>query len=293
MADVVSERAKQQKLDEAHNNSKDNFSAMQAMPFISTTPFRPVAGQQLVFPEQHDILCGSGHAIFSHPGNMRFRSIVANKAELYANAETRSEKSRITKWILFEVQSTGACVLKKDPIYPLWSPVVGKKREKVLRDKITHALRVFLTSRRRRAVGAAPSLPQRHSSCARFQEEQREENGKLTTIISLHVLLGFRPSLLTTAHFVDTGMPFLQLQHSNFLSAEEQDDPLSDGPAPCRGHSVERAGQDVAMVRTIQEMQESPQRLVPDSHFDVSLGSLFTWMLEESSIDKATRSRRD
>lgn len=147
---------------------------------LSTKHQHQVPDQPLVVPERHDILCGSGHAIFSHPGNMRFRSIVENKAQQYDNAVTRSDRIRITKGILFELRSTGARVLKKHPIYPLWSPVVGAKRNKVLRDKTTHYLRVFLTFRGR-YVGAAALLPPPQQPAPRLQEEHQEENRKLST----------------------------------------------------------------------------------------------------------------
>lgn len=105
-------------------------------------------GHVLIVPRRCDVLCGWGHVVLNHPGNMLFQSIVKKKAEGYANASTKLLKSRVTKSILSEVRATGARVLKKDPIYPLWHVVDdGTSSDKVMRDKTTRLLRAFLTTR--------------------------------------------------------------------------------------------------------------------------------------------------
>lgn len=103
-------------------------------------------GSIVMAPERRDILCGSGHFAFNHPGNVRFREIVEEKAEDYANAPTRAVKTRVVKSIVFEVLATGARTLKKHPIHPWWN-AVGESDPKALRDKTTHYLRALLAKR--------------------------------------------------------------------------------------------------------------------------------------------------
>lgn len=118
-------------------------------------------GPIVMAPERCDILCGSGHFVFNHPGNVQFRGIVEKRAEDYANAPTRAVKTRVVKSIVFEVRATGARILKKHPIH-LWWNVVGESDPKVLRDKTTHHLRAFLTKRSAGGGVPGPALEEPH-----------------------------------------------------------------------------------------------------------------------------------
>ena len=95
--------------------------------------------QAPVLPTDVDVLCGSGSGKWDHPGNRRFRLIVANHCEKYVAAETKTEKMKVSKDILLEVLGCGARFLQKHPIYQEW--YVGNA--KVGRDKISHCLRVI------------------------------------------------------------------------------------------------------------------------------------------------------
>lgn len=90
-----------------------------------------------VLPTHVDILCGSGLDKAAHPGNRRFRLIVAKHIEQFAAAKTKTEKSKVSKAVLFEVLELGGRFLQRRPIFQEW--YVGDT--KVGKDKISHCLR--------------------------------------------------------------------------------------------------------------------------------------------------------
>jgi hypothetical protein len=95
----------------------------------------------ILHPNDADILCGSGSTVSLHPGNKRFRLIVANNYDEYAAAITKSEKMKATKKIMQEVLSLGSRFLKRDPIFQQWYLA----NTKAGRDKISHCLRELRT----------------------------------------------------------------------------------------------------------------------------------------------------
>ena len=99
--------------------------------------------QAPVLPTDVDVLCGSGSGKWDHPGNRRFRLIVANHCEKYVAAETKTEKMKVSRSILHEVISPGARFLQKHPIYQEWYIADLK----VGRDKISHCLRVLVKAK--------------------------------------------------------------------------------------------------------------------------------------------------
>ena len=120
------------------------------------TQFRRLTGDTSameVLPTEIDVICGSGNDISQHPGNIRFRLILANHYQQYSEAATRTEKVKVTRAAYDEVIRPGARFLKKDPIFQKWflaSPKVGRDKisytlrgasSKVGRDKISHPFR--------------------------------------------------------------------------------------------------------------------------------------------------------
>ena len=71
-----------------------------------------------VLPTKIDILCGKGNA--HHPGNRRFRRIVADHNERYPATVTKHDKMKVSKMILDEVISRGGRFLRMDPIRCKW-----------------------------------------------------------------------------------------------------------------------------------------------------------------------------
>lgn len=143
-----------------------------AMQISSSMPC--IIAHAVVTPHRHDILCGSGALVVDHPGNVRFRAIVENKAQHYARASTKGQKSNVIRSIISEVRSTGARVLTK---YPLcrssWCLVLGAKGDKILRDKITYYLRACL------AAMSSPSPNDAPGSIERGEENMLLEDSKL------------------------------------------------------------------------------------------------------------------
>lgn len=94
--------------------------------------------QVVVVPEHLDVLCGSGQKVNRHPGNMRFRQVVASNLASYTVAVTKSEKSAVSQTVFEELTtSTGARFLKKHSIFDKWHVAT----DKAARDKISHCLR--------------------------------------------------------------------------------------------------------------------------------------------------------
>jgi hypothetical protein len=97
-------------------------------------------GRYLVTLNDDDILCGSGSVTGRHPGNIKFRKIVAKYFGQYFKASTKSDKMSVSRTILAEVLETGGRFLKRDSFnHQNWFVAdinVGK-------DKISHALRLL------------------------------------------------------------------------------------------------------------------------------------------------------
>lgn len=101
-----------------------------------------------VEPTRLDVLCGSGHFVLTHPGNVRLRRIIGENFNAYLSAASKPDKSDIVDAIVQEVvhcNGRRSRVLKKDPIFSSWF-AVSKNTKKVLRDKITSSLRVMSKS---------------------------------------------------------------------------------------------------------------------------------------------------
>lgn len=92
-------------------------------------------------PLDSDIICGSGTIVSTHPGNKRFRAIVAKHFRAYATATNKGEKMRITQEVMdcLCLAPSAGCTrfLKRDPIFERYH-VAGKRAG---RDKVSHCLR--------------------------------------------------------------------------------------------------------------------------------------------------------
>jgi hypothetical protein len=91
-----------------------------------------------------DVLCGAGKAASEHPGNKRFRAIVAKSYySKYTTVTSKTEKMNVTRGVMHELLSSGcARFLKKDPIFERF--YVASHRAG--RDKVSHSLRELKTA---------------------------------------------------------------------------------------------------------------------------------------------------
>lgn len=59
----------------------------------------------IMSPHPHDVLCGRGGGINSHPGNQTFRNWVREKKEAYNLAANKIEKAKVSRDVLDQVAS--------------------------------------------------------------------------------------------------------------------------------------------------------------------------------------------
>lgn len=55
-------------------------------------------------PGPHDVICARGKQALNHPGNLRFREMIAQSLDEYSEASTKLEKSNIVSTIVDAVR---------------------------------------------------------------------------------------------------------------------------------------------------------------------------------------------
>lgn len=90
----------------------------------------------------NDVLCGRGGATNVHPGNKRFRAIVAHYMPNYLAAR-KKEKSIIARQIVDQIKKQGGRFLKRSDGNDTWTEVSDKKAT----EKTSQALREGLDVR--------------------------------------------------------------------------------------------------------------------------------------------------
>lgn len=88
-------------------------------------------------PQQHDVLCGRGGSINTHPGNEQFRKLIEKNKRVYLTARFKKDKRLITDSVIEDISSRGGRFLNKEGKSGLWF-VVGEEKA---RDKTSQALR--------------------------------------------------------------------------------------------------------------------------------------------------------
>jgi hypothetical protein len=90
-------------------------------------------------PHAHDVLCGRGGNINSHPGNERFRTLVDKRKRVYLTARFKREKRLIASSIVSEIRTLKPAgrFLSQDKKSGLWKDIGDEKA----RDKTSQALR--------------------------------------------------------------------------------------------------------------------------------------------------------
>jgi hypothetical protein len=73
-----------------------------------------------VVPGDQDILCGRSHLFFNHPGNVRFREIIARHMSEYSRAETKSAKTSVVRDVVRKIWYEGGKFLKLDKASNKW-----------------------------------------------------------------------------------------------------------------------------------------------------------------------------
>jgi hypothetical protein len=90
-------------------------------------------------PHAHDVLCGRGGNINSHPGNERFRLLVDKRKRVYLTARFKREKRLIASSIVSEIRALKPAgrFLSQDKKTGVWKDIGEEKA----RDKTSQALR--------------------------------------------------------------------------------------------------------------------------------------------------------
>ena len=92
-------------------------------------------------PFSQDVLFGKGTPFQNHPGNMRFRELIADHIKQYDKSQ-KKEKKDIAFGIIDTIRQSGGLFLKQDG--GLWTRV----NDEVARLKVTAAFRTFRHSLR-------------------------------------------------------------------------------------------------------------------------------------------------
>jgi hypothetical protein len=71
----------------------------------------PMFDERVIVPGPTDVLMGRDWAAQLHPGNIRFRNIIAELLEAYENARKR-EKTRIAQGVVRDIKASGCHFLK-------------------------------------------------------------------------------------------------------------------------------------------------------------------------------------
>eukprot|EP00980_Cylindrotheca_fusiformis_P008607 scaffold1830_cov117-Cylindrotheca_fusiformis.AAC.6 len=118
-------------------------------------------------PTKFDVLCGQSRVCASHTGNRRFQVVLEMYADQYQVAKSKQEKMMLTKEIVGVIAGSGGRFLKyKDGMWIEISNVTA-------RDKVSHALRTKVQSKKRQQDEKIPSAPKRRASIRRHRNSRR------------------------------------------------------------------------------------------------------------------------
>ena len=95
--------------------------------------------EEIVTPHDHDVLCGRGGNINTHPGNEAFRNFVEKRKKVYLTSRFKREKRIITDSIIEDIKRRDppGRFLSQNPKSKLWFDIGLEKA----RDKTSQALR--------------------------------------------------------------------------------------------------------------------------------------------------------
>ena len=102
-------------------------------------------------PRKFDILCGQSRICASHTGNKRFQVVLDIYASKYDSVTTKQDKMTLTKEIVASIQDSGGRFLKFHNQDGVWKAI----SDVTARDKVSHALRTKVASRKRQREQSA------------------------------------------------------------------------------------------------------------------------------------------
>jgi hypothetical protein len=126
-------------------------------------------------PSNFDILLGRDKLSHSHPGNKRFRVVVAMNRERYQNCTSRDGKTCITGEVIASIKECGGRFLRKNNTTGLYEAVGND----VIHEKVSHALRSAkdpkkkAPRKKKKVVRKAPSPEENKTFHSLFQEQNK------------------------------------------------------------------------------------------------------------------------
>ncbi len=139
---------RQQRQQRRNDDTDENNRTRRSTPPASAATMIPPGNEVVTSPHPTDVLCGRGGKINSHPGNVRFRSLVDDNRAIYLDVNTKkADKARIASSIVANVRAYGANsssgggglgeggggggrFLKEDPISGMWIEIGDEKAVK-------------------------------------------------------------------------------------------------------------------------------------------------------------------
>jgi hypothetical protein len=123
---------------------------MKPAPFDSKTTMSTTSMPEDSPYTEHDVLCGRGGVTNTHQGNMRFRTLVADRQDEYLVA-SKKEKGLMARKIVKTIQDRGGRFIAYNASTGVWEPVPEKKAI----EKASQALREGLDVRNRASKAIA------------------------------------------------------------------------------------------------------------------------------------------
>eukprot|EP00934_Nitzschia_sp_Nitz4_P003682 Nitzschia sp. Nitz4//scaffold141_size107518//87781//88335//NITZ4_004295-RA/size107518-processed-gene-0.92-mRNA-1//1//CDS//3329536345//3672//frame0 len=136
----------------------------------------------------NDVLCGRGGATNNHPGNKKFRSIVAEHMDEYLQAR-KKEKATIAKRIVTQIKEAGGRFLKRDQDTDVWVEVPERRA----REKTSQALREGLDVRHKTYRPEKMARRDSDASSENPRKKTRLVEGKVADNDSIHQSPGNSP----------------------------------------------------------------------------------------------------
>ncbi|KAI2501944.1 hypothetical protein MHU86_12497 [Fragilaria crotonensis] len=133
-------------------------------------------------PTRNDVLLGRAATVFHHPGNCRYREIIAINLRRYKEAKTRLDKMVLIRQITEQILDDGRVrFLRHDNRSDTWTEVPFR----LIQDKVSHALRDGLN----KSI-FSPLMPEEESTTLTSEEDSKlsatSVSGSLTSKLPNH-----------------------------------------------------------------------------------------------------------
>ena len=123
------------------------------------------------------IVCTRNSSMHKNPGNKRYNAMIQEYRERYQACSQREEKTQITKTVIKEVEAYGGRFVKFCSESETWVEIDSDAK----REKVSHALRIAGTSKKRRATKKQPASLRRMFSRQQEMFAKQDDDSSGTT----------------------------------------------------------------------------------------------------------------